>query len=59
MSIYSNYYLPLSCTIGNGWFSGTITAAIPNEATFDIMYDDGDTDEALADDCVDRLYRDP
>jgi len=44
---------------GNGWFSGTITAAIPNEATFDIMYDDGDTDEALADDCVDRLYRDP
>ena len=49
--------LPIPCMVGNNWFPGTITAAIPNEGTFDIAYDDGDTDEALSNDCVQRLYR--
>ena len=45
-----------SCAVDGEWFSGTITAAIPNDGTYDILYDDGDTDEGLADDCVQRLY---
>lgn len=37
------------------WFRGTITAAIPNEGTYDVVYDDGDTDEGLDGECVERL----
>ena len=36
------------------WFSGIITAAIPNEATFDITYDDGDTGEDMEAGCLRR-----
>jgi len=37
------------------WFPGTITAAISSEGSYDIVYDDGDTDEGLDDECVVRL----
>eukprot|EP00536_Pseudo-nitzschia_multiseries_P009342 jgi/Psemu1/258035/estExt_Genewise1Plus.C_2580037 len=40
------------------WFPGTITAAIANEGTYDILYDDGDTDEGLSVECVRRLLED-
>jgi len=37
------------------WFAGIITAAIPNDGTYDIAYDDGDIDEGLSIECVERL----
>lgn len=37
------------------WFPGTITAAIPNEGTFDIRYDDGDVGESQHSGCFQRL----
>mmetsp|Transcript_23994 Transcript_23994/g.66489 ORF Transcript_23994/g.66489 Transcript_23994/m.66489 type:complete len:848 (-) Transcript_23994:674-3217(-) len=43
------------CEDEGNWFPGTITAAIGNEGTYDILYDDGDTDEGLSDECVRRL----
>ena len=40
------------------WFPGTVTAAIAAEGTYDILYDDGDTDEGLSDNCIRRLWED-
>lgn len=39
----------------NEWFTGIVTAAISSEGTYDIAYDDGDSDEGLSDYCVHRL----
>jgi hypothetical protein len=41
--------------IENEWFTGIVTAAISSEGTYDIAYDDGDSDEGLSDYCVHRL----
>ena len=39
------------------WYPGTITAAIPNEGTYDIAYDDGDVGESQAGECFERLVK--
>jgi len=44
------------CNHENGrWFPGTITAAIPNSGTYDVLYDDGDVDEDISLECIERL----
>ena len=47
--------LPRLSALGDSWFPGTVTAAIPNDGSYDVAYDDGDTDEGLEVDCVRRL----
>ena len=42
-------------TSDDEWFPGIITAAIPNEGTFDIAYDDGDVAESQHGDCIQRM----
>lgn len=44
-----------ACKEDGLWFPGTITAAIPGMGAYDVLYDDGDTDKELPEECVDRL----
>jgi hypothetical protein len=50
---YTNRALIFSFASGE-WYHGTIDGAAPNEYLFDVIYEDGDVDEAIDPKCIRR-----